>query len=73
MVEFESMLEVSETILLGALLREETRGSHFRRDFPVRRDDPWLKHTIVSRTDKGPAVSYREVKLGKYEPSERKY
>jgi succinate dehydrogenase / fumarate reductase flavoprotein subunit len=72
-VEFESMLDISEIILLGGLLREETRGSHYRRDFPVRFDDTWLKHTIVTRTEKGPAVSYREVKLGKYEPKERTY
>jgi succinate dehydrogenase / fumarate reductase flavoprotein subunit len=72
-VEFESMLDISELILLGALVREETRGSHYRRDFPVRLDDTWLKHTIVTRTDKGPAVSYREVQIGKYQPTERKY
>ena len=34
LVEFEHMLEIAEVILLGALRREETRGSHFRTDFP---------------------------------------
>jgi len=73
MVEFESMLDISEVILLGALRREETRGSHYRRDFPVRLDDPWLRHTIVTKTKKGPAVGFRPVTLGTYEPMERKY
>jgi succinate dehydrogenase / fumarate reductase flavoprotein subunit len=73
MVEFESMLDISEVILLGALRREETRGSHYRRDFPVRLDDPWLRHTVVTKTKKGPAVGYRPVTLGTYEPKERTY
>jgi succinate dehydrogenase / fumarate reductase flavoprotein subunit len=31
----------------SALNREESRGSHAREDFPKRRDDAWLKHTLV--------------------------
>jgi succinate dehydrogenase / fumarate reductase flavoprotein subunit len=73
LVEFEHMLEVAEVILLGALKREETRGSHFRRDFPKRDDASWLKHTIVNWTEPGPEISYRDVQIGKYTPQERKY
>jgi succinate dehydrogenase / fumarate reductase flavoprotein subunit len=72
-VEFEHMLEVAETILLGALKREETRGSHFRRDHPKRDDSSWLKHTIVTRTGAGPRVAYRDVQIGRYAPQERTY
>jgi succinate dehydrogenase / fumarate reductase flavoprotein subunit len=73
LVEFEHMLEVAEIILLGALKREETRGSHFRMDFPKRDDAAWLKHTIVTRTERGPEISYRDVRLGRYTPQERTY
>jgi len=73
LVEFEHMLEIAEVILLGALKREETRGSHFRTDFPKRDDAAWLKHTIVTRSEKGPAITYRDVQIGRYAPQERKY
>ena len=73
LVEFEHMVEVAEVILLGALKREETRGSHFRKDFPKRDDASWLKHTIITRSDKGPVITYRDVQIGRYAPQERIY
>jgi succinate dehydrogenase / fumarate reductase flavoprotein subunit len=73
LVEFEHMMEVAEVILLGALKREETRGSHFRTDFPKRDDASWLKHTIITRSDKGPVITYRDLQVGRYAPEERKY
>jgi succinate dehydrogenase / fumarate reductase flavoprotein subunit len=73
LTEFEHMLEIAEVILLSALGREETRGSHFRTDFPKRDDASWLKHTIITRSDKGPVISYRDLKPGPYAPQERKY
>ncbi len=72
-IEFQSMLDLAETITLGALNREETRGSHFRIDFPKRNDKDWLKHTLMTLKDHKPHIGYKEVKLGKYEPKERKY
>jgi succinate dehydrogenase / fumarate reductase flavoprotein subunit len=73
LVEFEHMLEIAEVILLGALRREETRGSHFRTDFPKRDDVDWLKHTIITRSGQGPVITYRDLKPGPYAPQERKY
>jgi succinate dehydrogenase / fumarate reductase flavoprotein subunit len=72
-IEFESMLDLAEVITSGALIREETRGSHFRTDFPKRDDEDWLKHTVVTLEDGKPRISYQEVKIDKYEPTERKY
>ena len=72
-VEFNSMLDIAEVIVLGALKREETRGSHFRLDFDKRNDTDWLKHTLVNYSQDGPKVSYRDVKIGRYQPEERKY
>jgi succinate dehydrogenase / fumarate reductase flavoprotein subunit len=73
LTEFEHMLEIAEVILLSALNREETRGSHFRTDFPKRDDAAWLKHTIITRSEKGPVISYRDLEPGRYAPQERKY
>jgi len=73
-VELEFMLEVAHTIVLGAILREESRGSHFRLDFNTRNDKEWLKHTIARMGPDGqPAISFKEVAITRYQPMERKY
>jgi succinate dehydrogenase / fumarate reductase flavoprotein subunit len=72
-IEFEFMLDVAEAILLAALQREETRGSHYRTDFPVRDDTGWLKHTIMAWTEQGPRITHESVDVTKYKPEERKY
>jgi succinate dehydrogenase / fumarate reductase flavoprotein subunit len=73
LIEFGYMLDLTEVITLGALEREETRGSHYRLDFPKRNDKDWLKHTLVSLKDGKPQVGYRDVRITKYTPQERKY
>ena len=73
-LELDYMLEVAHTIVLGALLREESRGAHFRRDFTARNDDKWLKHTIAKMgKDLEPVISYKDVVITRYQPMERKY
>jgi succinate dehydrogenase/fumarate reductase flavoprotein subunit len=73
-VELEYMLEVAHTIILGAILREESRGSHFRLDFNTRNDKDWLKHTIARFGPDGiPAISFKDVAITRYQPMERKY
>jgi len=73
-LELDFMLEVAHVIVLGALLREESRGAHFRRDFPTRNDENWLKHTIVKiGKDLEPVISYKDVAITRYQPMERKY
>ena len=71
--EFDSMLDLAEVITLGALKREETRGSHYRLDFNKRNDKDWLKHTLVTREEDKARISYKDVKIRKYKPVERKY
>jgi succinate dehydrogenase / fumarate reductase flavoprotein subunit len=73
LVEFGYMVDLTEAITLGALLREETRGSHYRLDHPKRDDQNWLKHTLVSLKEGQPEVAYRDVQITKYQPQERKY
>lgn len=73
-VELGYMIEVAHTIILGAILREESRGSHFRLDFNTRNDTDWLKHTIARMGPDGdPAITFKEVAITRYQPMERKY
>jgi succinate dehydrogenase / fumarate reductase flavoprotein subunit len=74
-LELESMIHVALATTLGALLREESRGAHFRRDFPARNDAEWLKHSLVTKNEAtgGPSVAYRPPAVTKYQPMERTY
>jgi len=73
-LELEYMVEVAHAIALGALLREESRGAHSRKDFPKRNDTDWLKHTVARIGDDGlPSISFRKVVITTYQPMERKY
>jgi succinate dehydrogenase / fumarate reductase flavoprotein subunit len=72
-LEIKGNLDVAEALMAGALARKESRGSHFRRDFPTRDDANFMKHTIAIYTPEGPKLSYRDVSITKYQPEERKY
>ncbi len=72
--ELGHMLEFSKFIVDGALNREESRGGHYREDFPTRDDEKYMKHTYAYM-DKDYKMSqeWGEVTQGKFEPMERKY
>jgi len=72
-LELENMLLAAETVAVGAIAREESRGSHFRTDFPRRDDERFLKHTIVKMRDGNLDLSYRPVRLGRFPVRERTY
>ena len=72
-IELGGMLDVCETIFVGALNREESRGSHYRTDFPKRDDLKWLKHTLVYKRGREIAIEYRDVSITRFKPEERKY
>ncbi len=72
-LELSNMLDLAESIVLGALHREESRGAHWRIDFPFRDDERFLKHTLVTKTDDEFSISYKDVNLGKFEVKERSY
>lgn len=48
-LELENMVGLAELIRRSALLREESRGHHFRTDFPERDNDRWMTHTLLYR------------------------
>jgi len=72
-LEVESMLAVAEVVVAGALARTESRGAHFRRDYPGRDDGNWLKHTLAYPGPDGPRLEYSPARITKYQPAERHY
>jgi succinate dehydrogenase / fumarate reductase flavoprotein subunit len=72
-LELGHLLDLAETITMGALYREESRGAHSREDFPDRNDDRFLHHTMVRYSDKGPRIFQKPVTITRYQPKERKY
>ncbi|MGB9590332.1 MAG: succinate dehydrogenase/fumarate reductase flavoprotein subunit, partial [Candidatus Hydrothermia bacterium] len=72
--ELENLLDIAEALAMGAIAREESRGSHSRRDFPNRDDEKWLKHTLVYRNEDGSfRLDYKPVVINAWLPAERKY
>ncbi|MCG1003307.1 MULTISPECIES: FAD-binding protein [Halobacterium] len=76
-IETRNLLDVAEAITMGALARDEFRGAHWRKEHQERKDDEYLKHTLVSWNDGQPELWYRPVILEgaeqTYEPKVRSY
>jgi succinate dehydrogenase / fumarate reductase flavoprotein subunit len=72
-LDLEAMLVLAEIIAKGAFLRKESRGSHYRIDYPERDDAHFLKHTIARYTPEGVRIDYRDVAITKFKPEKRVY
>ncbi|MBI4203204.1 MAG: FAD-binding protein [Chloroflexi bacterium] len=72
-LEVGFMLETAETICIGAIARKESRGAHFRTDYPNRDDENFLKHTVVTKGPSGPVITYSPVTVTKWKPQVRSY
>jgi succinate dehydrogenase / fumarate reductase flavoprotein subunit len=72
-MEIDSIVRISEIVLVGALNRHESRGSHARIDYPTRDDVNYLKHTLAYYAHEGPELRWHPVKITRYAPVERKY
>ncbi|MFN3974446.1 MAG: FAD-dependent oxidoreductase [Dehalococcoidia bacterium] len=74
-LELDYMLECAEAIAVGALERKESRGAHYRRDYPNRDDANWLKHILLYQGEKeeGPTVAYLPVTITQWPPEKRVY
>ncbi|MFD1362189.1 succinate dehydrogenase flavoprotein subunit [Lentibacillus salinarum] len=73
--QLESMLQLARVITIGALKRDETRGAHYKPDFPERDDENFLKTTIAQYDEENnePAITYEEIDVSHIEPRKRDY
>ncbi len=69
-LELGFLLDLAEALAVAALARTESRGAHFRDDFPARDDVRWMKHSLVYADG---SLDYKPVAGGPYQPMERKY
>jgi succinate dehydrogenase / fumarate reductase, flavoprotein subunit len=72
-VEFGNLLDISDAVVAGALARKESRGGHYREDYPERDDANFLAHTLVSQRNGKLNVSYKPVVITRYPPKPRVY
>ena len=70
-----NMLTLARVITLGALLRDESRGAHYKPDFPERDDPRFLKTTIAkfAGPTAAPEITYEEVDIQYIKPRPRRY
>lgn len=68
-----NMFELAEAMTLGALLRNESRGAHYKPEFPERDDDQFMKTTKAKYTPDGPQIEYEEIDVSLIKPRKRDY
>lgn len=71
--EVHYMFDIAKIITKGALARNESRGAHYKPDYPKRNDEEWLKTTLASFKDGDPILSYQEVDINQVKPIARDY
>ena len=74
--EVGNLLNFSEVIVEGAIARQESRGAHYRTDYPKRDDKKWLRHTLAWRTEEGVKLDHSKevvIYMDRFPPQERKY
>ncbi|OGR50871.1 MAG: succinate dehydrogenase flavoprotein subunit [Elusimicrobia bacterium RIFCSPLOWO2_02_FULL_39_32] len=72
-LELGNLITLSLVTIASALAREESRGAHYREDYPKRNDQNWLKHTLATLSEIGVELKYKNVVIKNFQPQERKY
>ena len=73
-IELGFLLDLAECLVTSALARNESRGGHFREDYPTRDDVNFMRHTMAYRQEDGTIrLDYKPVVETRYKPMERKY
>lgn len=68
-----NMLELAEAMTVGGLLRNESRGAHYKPEFPDRNDEEFMKSTLATWTPDGPQITYEDIDVSLIEPRKRDY
>ncbi|WP_455660946.1 succinate dehydrogenase flavoprotein subunit [Pradoshia sp.] len=70
-----NMLQLARVITLGALKRDESRGAHYKPDFPDRNDEDFMKTTMADFVDSksAPHIYYEEIDVSLIKPRKRDY
>ncbi|MDQ0256462.1 succinate dehydrogenase / fumarate reductase flavoprotein subunit [Evansella vedderi] len=73
--QLEGMLNLARVITLGAYNRNESRGAHYKPEFPDRNDEEWLKTTKAkfNPANNGPDFEYEDVDISLIKPRKRDY
>ncbi|MEP6788469.1 MAG: succinate dehydrogenase flavoprotein subunit [Acidobacteriota bacterium] len=71
--QLSNMLNLARVITLGALNRNESRGAHYKPDFPERDDENFMKTTIAEYSEEAPVFSYEPIDVSLVEPRKRDY
>jgi succinate dehydrogenase / fumarate reductase flavoprotein subunit len=72
-LELESLLEMADCLVTGALARTESRGAHTRLDHPERDDEEWMRHTITWNDGGKVRLDYKPVTVTRFQPMVRSY
>ncbi|MEM3971423.1 MAG: succinate dehydrogenase flavoprotein subunit [Saccharolobus sp.] len=72
-LEMRNMIDLAIVIAKSALERKESRGAHYRTDYPERDDNNWLKHTLAYLRGNTVEISYKPVRMTRWKPEARVY
>jgi succinate dehydrogenase / fumarate reductase flavoprotein subunit len=72
-IEVGFLLDLAAVLVVGARARNESRGGHFREDYPTRDDVNFMRHTMAYREEGAIRLDYKPVVQTRYQPMERKY
>jgi succinate dehydrogenase / fumarate reductase flavoprotein subunit len=68
-----NMLELARVVVQGAAMRDESRGAHYKPEFPTRNDEQFLKTTKATFVDGAPKITFEDVDIQWIKPRPRVY